>query len=278
MFNFKGQIQTELERIEVIRKRAVNYDRELLNEVFDGRALLNGEVSIYSDKSRFVNGVRERSRMLVGLSTDPFVREVAEAKYLDRLMKNIEADKALLGRMLRDYRPYGRDDIIGQLPSVYGKTIIGDRPVRIVRGEQGKEWAESQIWHNPREFTTRHLTVTGVPVRSKNEAIIYNMYWHYSVPVRFEDRLVLLDESGRKVEVYPDFSILAADGRVLAHEHAGMLDKPVYRESFVNKIGLYLANGYTLMDTLFITADGPNGSIDTEAIDKMIRTFILPRI
>ena len=278
MYCFRNQIQSEMERIDIILKHAEVFDRDLLKEVFFARELQSGKVLIYSDKSRTVNGIREREYKPVGKSTDAFVWKVAEAKYMDKLLESLEKDKALLEKMLKQYRPYGREDIINRLAPVYGKTIIGDRPVRIVEGEAGQEWAAGQKWHNPKEFTSKHFTVTGTPVRSKNEAIIYNLYWHYGVPVRYEDRLVLRDEAGRKVELYPDFSILRADGRVAAHEHAGMLGNAGYRESFTEKVGIYLASGYTLWDDLFVTADGPNGSIDTALIDEMIRTFVLPKI
>ncbi|MCR4668151.1 MAG: hypothetical protein K5774_02095 [Clostridia bacterium] len=242
------------------------------------KARSGGGMTIYSETSHSVNGKRERTRKRLGTADDPHVRAVAEAKYLDRLRRNLEENGALLEKMLKKYRPYGREDIIGQLPAVYGRTIIGDTPVRILDAPAGREWMEAQILHNPREFASKSFAVDGTPVRSKNEALIYNIYMGYGVPVRYEDLAVLRDASGRKAEVYTDFSILAADGRILRHEHFGMLDMPQYRERSLEKLALYLDNGYVLWDDLFITVDGQNHSIDTEAVDRMIRAFILPKI
>ena len=278
LFNFRGQIILELERIKNLEGRIRHFNEELLNESYSAARRIKTEPAIYLEKYPVIGGIRTRSRVLMGTADDPHVRAVAEAKYLDRLRRNLEENGALLEKMLKKYRPYGCEDIIGQLPAVYGRTIIGDVPVRILDAPAGREWMEAQKHHNPREFASKSFAVDGTPVRSKNEALIYNIYIGYGVPVRYEDLAVLRDASGRKVEVYTDFSILAADGRILRHEHFGMLDIPQYRERSLEKLALYLDNGYVLWDDLFITVDGPNHSIDTEAVDGMIRAFVLPKI
>ena len=268
----------ELDRIKLLKERIKPFDESLLAEPLACQPGRKGKGIIYSEKSHIVNGRRERTRKRLGTADDPHVRAVAEAKYLDRLRRNLEENGALLEKMLKKYRPYGRENIIGQLPAVYGRTIIGDAPVRILDAQAGREWMEAQKHHNPREFASKSFAVDGTPVRSKNEALIYNIYIGYGVPVRYEDMVVLRDASGRKTEVYTDFSILAADGRILRHEHFGMLDMPQYRERSLEKLAMYLDNGYVLWDDLFITVDGQNHSIDTEAVDRMIRAFILPKI
>jgi len=130
---------------------------------------------------------------------------------------------------------------------------------------------------NTKEFSSRHITVDGEAVRSKNEALIYNLYCSNNIRPAYERRLDLVNEAGITVYVFPDFTIDKADGRAIIHEHLGMLNDMRYRTNFAEKLGLYLHNGFVLWDDLFITADGPNNSIDTAAIDQMIRSFILPR-
>ena len=278
MYEFRKQIEAELQRVKQLLDGLRSFDPELSKETLVGTKLAGGTVSVYSEKCRLVNGVRERIRRPVGMNDGAYAREVAEAKYLARLTRDLNTDRALLEKMLKAFQPYAREDILDKLPAIYSKTIIGDAPVRLFDGRGPEVWAARKTHRNPKEFASRHFAVNGEVVRSKNEALIYNLYWHYGVPVRYEDMLLLKNDSGVQVEVYPDFTILRADGSKMAHEHFGMFGDKRYRENAFEKTWLYLSNGFELWKDLIITFDGAGGSIDTETIDRLIRTFVLPQI
>ncbi|MEX5636203.1 hypothetical protein [Parafrankia sp. FMc2] len=75
---------------------------------------------------------------------------------------------------------------------------------------------------------------------SKNEVIIAGILdriapgqWEYERPYTGKD--------GR--EVLPDFTVVAADGRTVYWEHAGMLDLPTYAQKWEKKKVWYADNG-----------------------------------
>ena len=53
-----------------------------------------------------------------------------------------------------------------------------------------------------------YLTSAGIYVRSKGEAIIIDVLWQRRIPFYYEKKLILFDENGQKVVVYPDITIL----------------------------------------------------------------------
>ena len=291
MYGFKKQIEGELNRVLQLERNLKEYDKRLLKGTLVGKLEKNGRVAVFRDISSSLNGIRSRTRQLIGDSSSPLVREIAEARYLAELKRDLETDRVLLEKMLNKYKPYSAEDVFRNMPPLYGNVIMEGRPPCLFSdcaaaisailahgGRKARDQSLGDTQRNTREFTSKHFAITGEAVRSKNEALIYNIYHSYGVPFEFEKRLLLKNEAGVTVEVFPDYTIETIDGRIIIHEHAGLLADPKYRTAFIEKLGLYLLNGFTLWDDLFITADGPNGSIDTKSIDRMIKTFILPRV
>ena len=277
MYKFKEQIEKELGRIDDLQNAIRPFDKTLLHGALAGRLRKDGRVSVYLVDSSTDGGMRKRKRVLLGTESDPLVREMAEARYLAKLESDLEHDRKLLSGMLREYRPYGPEDIFGSLPAFYEEVVLSGKAPRISRRSAADRREGNGGSENTKEYSNRHITVDGEAVRSKNEALIYNLYCSNNIRPAYERRLELVNEAGITVYVFPDFTIDKADGRVVIHEHLGMLNDMRYRTNFSEKLGLYLHNGFVLWDDLFITADGPNNSIDTAAIDQMIRSFIVPR-
>lgn len=101
------------------------------------------------------------------------------------------------------------------------------------------------------EFQLRriHETVSGIMVRSKSEVIIANLLaengvnFEYELPLRAEGQTYA-----------PDFTIVAADGKVFYWEHLGMLDLDDYRASWAIKQAWYQRN---FLGQLITTEESP---------------------
>jgi len=72
-------------------------------------------------------------------------------------------------------------------------------------------------------------------------------------------------------------------GRIFYWEHLGMLTKEDYREKWNKKLNGYLNDGFvlhkdaTFKDTkvLIVTEENPNGGVDSQYFDQLVRTVIL---
>ena len=84
-----------------------------------------------------------------------------------------------------------------------------------------------------------YLTSAGIYVRSKGEAIIIDVLWQRHIPFYYEKKLILFDEKGQKVVVYPDITILLSQRELLLWEHNGMLSNEEYRRRNNRKMVLY---------------------------------------
>ena len=123
-----------------------------------------------------------------------------------------------------------------------------------------------------------YLTSAGIYVRSKGEAIIIDVLWQRRIPFYYEKKLILFDENGQKVVVYPDITILLSQRELLLWEHNGMLSNEEYRRRNNRKMELYFLNGFYQPKNLIVTADGPNGEFSIPDIYRIVDVLILPRL
>ncbi|MGN0712569.1 MAG: hypothetical protein ACI4LJ_02215 [Anaerovoracaceae bacterium] len=124
---------------------------------------------------------------------------------------------------------------------------------------------------NPkRREELQHDTGLGFFTRSKSEAIIALRLHAWGIRFGYEEPLRIKGADGRWKTIYPDFTIYLADGRVVYLEHLGMFSKSSYREGAVERLGDYHAAGILAGRDLFLTMDGPDGELDTAAIDRLI--------
>lgn len=110
----------------------------------------------------------------------------------------------------------------------------------------------------------------GTRVRSKGEALWYNMLYYAGIPFRYDSPLTVIDEWGNEKTVYPDFLIQCYNGSFIIIEHFGGLLKPSYSSKQITKIRDYLRSGYVLGDNFFVTSDDAEGGINTEMIARTI--------
>ena len=82
----------------------------------------------------------------------------------------------------------------------------------------------------------------------------YYYLFHHDYAYLYEKRVKLIDH-GRVTYRYPDFTILDPVTRQeVIFEHFGMVDQDHYfRNSFIDKLRLYLENGYVIGENLLFT-------------------------
>lgn len=138
---------------------------------------------------------------------------------------------------------------------------------------------------NKKYYDARYINVSerGERMISKNEVIIANCLNKYKdrLTYAYEDKLTL-KESGRTVK--PDFTIENLDtGRIFYWEHLGMLTKEEYRDKWKLKLQGYLDDGFVLHSNadynddkvLILTEENPNGGIDSQYIDGLVKQVVL---
>lgn len=295
MYKFLEQAMLELNRIKTLQRRMKSYDEELLNGSITGCLRKNGKVAIYHDRTSIVGDKRIRNRRLIGDVNSAEVRAMAEARYLKKLDNTLARNRHLLERLVSKYKSYSQESILSEMPSLYGKVIFANKQIPIISGKNqiisnsdkiaeasinpsGEDSATRDADRNTKEFQNTHYAITGEPVRSKNEAIIYNMLYSYGIPFKYDAMIRVRDEAGMTAKVSPDFVIRAKDGSLILYEHLGMLKEMDYRIKFAEKLWIYGINGYSLWENFFISTDGVNNSINTAAIDRMIRDYIVPLV
>lgn len=99
-----------------------------------------------------------------------------------------------------------------------------------------------------------YQTERGDLVQSKSEGMQADYLFHHDYAYLYEKRVKLIDH-GRVTYRYPDFTILDPVTRQeVIFEHFGMVDQDHYfRNSFIDKLRLYLENGYVIGDNLLFT-------------------------
>ena len=123
-----------------------------------------------------------------------------------------------------------------------------------------------------------HRTSRGEMVRSKSEVIIANQL--ASTPgLEYEyERALTIDGTTK----YPDFTIQdQKSGQTVYWEHCSMLHVPSYKRRWEEKLAWYRSHEVIPQDegqgsrgTLVISEDGPDGSIDSAHIKKLIASIL----
>lgn len=128
-----------------------------------------------------------------------------------------------------------------------------------------------------------NISERGEPMISKNEVIIANLLNKYKNDIQYsyEDKLKF-EDTGRVVR--PDFVIENINnGKKFYWEHLGLMTKKKYREDWGKKLEAYKKNGFVLFEKaqisdekiLIVTEENPNGGINSQEIDELIKAVIL---
>ena len=283
MYGFLDKIDREEERISRMLRCCYGDKTRIGGGKEDGYLLLKNEkktASVILQKAfRDEDGRRHRSNIYLGDISSEKAVDHAKKEYAYRLKEVLEKDLEIIRLIKGRYRSYDCETILDSL-STASRTIlekagdfsyIFDVPELFVNENPGPGGENRYEMRNPSR------TGYGRPVRSKGEALIGTMLEQYRITYTSEERLVLIDWDGSKVVRYPDFTVYGGSEKV-HWEHMGLIENDNYLFDNAKKIQLYHRNGIVLWDNLIITMDGPGGSVNAEAIDEIIRSFLLPRL
>ena len=274
MYSFLNQIKSEIAQVEFLIEKI---DKMEFPE-YSGSLTYNLSSGALKYSWRKKKDGTSGKRLPLGGADDPRVQRIKIAKYYRKMKEVLLKNRELLGNIIDKYKNYNPDAIGEMLPYAYR-----DLPPACYEDPRYQElvkWVEAPYEKNGRAFTSsKCTTVDRKIVRSKAEAIIYNMLLYYGIPFRYEQKKELLNvESGYKEVRYPDFTILLADGQELHWEHFGLMEQDYYFDVFCKKMRLYYRNDLTVGDNLIITMDDQHGGINTFMIERIIQGIILPQV
>lgn len=144
------------------------------------------------------------------------------------------------------------------------------RPYVLPDKEFVKSWESVEYEGKPfSENIPEHYTDRKERVRSKSEVMIANALLKEKIPYRYEFPLTM----GNRI-IYPDFTILRMrDRKEIYWEHLGLMDDTEYRNTALQKIRTYEANGFFPGDRLILTSETYRVPLNTEVIQQMIRHY-----
>lgn len=220
---------------------------------------------------------RQRKTKLLGSADDPDVIEIKQRMYNQTMLKELKNCRKVLQDGIGKYKGFGIEYIESRMsPAYHDKTgLVAKDPMR----HYYHKWEKSkypQIKY--KENSKLNVCRDGYRVRSKSEIIIYDILKSLGIPFHYEEQIIMTDDTGTEVYKCPDFLIPMRNGKTCILEHCGMLRDPQYMQSVVNKLQLYMRNGYVLNDNLFITMDDFQGHINAFAAEQLIRRMILPKV
>lgn len=136
-------------------------------------------------------------------------------------------------------------ELIDSLPTAYR-----DLPENYFFHSSIENWVAKLYRKNtyPQEVNG-YFSKKGVEFRSKSELIIANLLEEYNIPYHHDVAMKL----GEKTK-FPDFIIKNPfTGKTIIWEHFGSLNQDKYAENMIEKMELYLSQGYIPFETIIYT-------------------------
>ena len=243
----------------------------------------NPEVFLAAAKRGFYYYLKDKDgtvskRRYIRRTDTATLRHVTSFRFLEAKAKLLEHNISVLENALKNAVDYDDNAILAALPKSYASAI-----------ELMRRGLEDQVFQSENPIRREDLTLTtsaGVKVRSKGELALFETLNGYELKIFYEKKLVLIERElqpdgkvlEKKVEVYPDFTIVLPDGTEIYWELCGMFDKPAYREQQFKKFKLYYDNGIYMPKNLIVTMEDKDKPLDVQAIRRIIESQILPLI
>lgn len=239
-------------RAEELRKMIASAQQEI------GSAP-EGEIICIRDKTRDrVYCVRYGKRTYINKKDRKRAKALALKKYRKYQVQEWTQELALLEMELR------------QDKSRSTRTLLKNPIMRELLSDmlnEGIRWAHEAYPSNlayPEQKI--YTSAGGMKVRSKSEWMICSIYERYKIPFRYE---CALEVGGHTY--YPDFTIRhPRTGALYIHEHFGIMDDDHYLDDALNKLRIYVRNGWLPMDRLLITSESLSQPFDIRQMEHMI--------
>lgn len=199
------------------------------------------------------------------------VAALTRKKYLQAELQLLEKDADTLRTALLSFTDATADNILKMIPAKYQKLPQTYFFPELEAGSAAEKWENEPYEQSDYMLEKRiHLTSKGFTVRSKSELILAEKYYEFKVPCRYEQVLKI-----GKYTLAPDFTLLAASGRIFYWEHCGLPGNPDYMRKHKWKLDLYESVGIVPWKNLIVTYDNEQGTIDIPVIESEIRNKLL---
>ena len=187
----------------------------------------------------------DRKRMYLR-NDSPEIQQLKDRHMAELVLDNASHDLELMNQIIQHYKPYDPNELALSLAAAYqgvSKNIILSLGFAYTLG-----------------YT--HIS----------ELIIDGIYEMLERQVAYEKPLIL---SGG-YEVNPDYTAWSSlRKRDQYHEHIGDLEDPEKMKKNIWKFRHYVATGIYPLDRVLFTFDKPDGSIDAEEIQALIKMFMM---
>ena len=118
-------------------------------------------------------------------------------------------------------------------------------------------------------------SLKGDLVRSKSECMIADALMTKGIPYRYECRNIFyMNGDYHSLVIYPDFTIMhPGTGELFIWEHFGLSDDMDYLLKCIQKIQVYIANGFIPMKNLILTFETREQPLDSSTIYSIISQY-----
>lgn len=203
-------------------------------------------------------------------SQTQLIHSLAQKEYDTVLLKQIAIQKKAIQVFLSTFQPDALSNVYASLSQTRKQILLSKIPDN---DTFIKDW--ESVVYTPGKFepgTPYYNTLKGEYVRSKSEKIIADTLYSKNIPYRYEYPLTL--NNGKIWR--PDFTIL--NRRTLTEyilEHFGMMEDIDYCNNALNKIRIYIQNGFYPGENLLITAETRSLPFSTAELDQLIKHYLI---
>lgn len=249
---------------------------------YDGLQLKPDKVKNGITYYAVATGVSKDGRRIydyLGKDINETVKLIKEARYLKKSLKIIDKNIRALNRVLAVLKEVDSESINRQLPKTYRGALheassqIDPRAAFWKKDAEARKAAHIAAYgvYHPEELNVP--TDDGTMVRSKSEALIYNLLLRMGITFVYELPLKMKYKTR-----FPDFTLLSeVDFRTeILIEHQGKMKDAEYRGRHSERIYDYLCEGYVAGVNIFYTYDDINGGLNTNVIHDIIKLKIRP--
>lgn len=220
-------------------------------------------------KTYYTHKLKDKRKYL-GRKDQATVQALQKRHFLSASIKRIQSNLDAMEKFIKHYKMIDPNVIGDSFTKAY--RPLPDDCFDLSKSINFTTW-ENEPYDKCKKFLEqlKHMTMKGEKVRSKSEAIVANMLVSRNIPYHYEEVLKLPD-----ITLNPDFKIaVRSENRFRLLEHCGMISKPKYRDTFLEKLETYLLNGYIPFIDVVFTFDDQEGRIDTLQISKILNAFML---
>ena len=225
-------------------------------------------------------GPGDEKFIYIGDSSSEVYRDICEYAYYEKAIEMINKNISLLEDFLKSYRRTSVEYITEMLPTAYRLSPVD--AFYLMDGE-ADEWIRrgTSFKQSFPIFDPASLNVTafdGTMMRSRAEALMYEAFFIYNVPVIYELPYNIDGETYR-----PDFTALdvyTMSDMMFEHlggwYHSDPYKRNHYRTEAIHRWDEYAKVGFYPEINLFLTFESENKALDIRAMHRKISMLAVP--